>query len=261
MLQFVSFMADQDPKFLTEPNQAGSVTAHAAAELGCIATLKYIKEKAEDTLHVKNNDDGEPLRLAMYGVQGPTQQREALCIWFFQCYPLLMKKTYDAGMRWIHCATIANLAEVIRFLTVNEKGSVNVPDQRGLTPLHYAAWDPLMRGILALKTLLESGGDTSVVNEVGMTPLGMAALHHNHAARDCLQSWNNMRDDQRNVIRTFGWDYFNMPTWSLHVHSEFPLQLRAQVFAVAVSVGDLAPVLDLVAKGLDALKRRRKLVI
>ena len=57
------------------------------------------------------------------------------------------------------------------------------------------------------------------------------------------------------------WDYFELPAWRLRDHSEFPAHLRAQIFAVAVSLSDMhiAPVLELIAKGIDALKRKRAL--
>ena len=72
-----------------------------------------------------------------------------------------------------------------------------------------------------------------------------------------------MSEERRGVIISYGWDYFEMPTWQLNDHSEFPAHLRAQVYAVAVSLAGMhiAPVLELIAKGIDALKRKRALEI
>ena len=72
-----------------------------------------------------------------------------------------------------------------------------------------------------------------------------------------------MSEERRDVIISYGWDYFEMPTWRLRDHSEFPVHLRDQIYAVAVSLADMhiAPVLDLIAKGIDALKRKRALEI
>ena len=72
-----------------------------------------------------------------------------------------------------------------------------------------------------------------------------------------------MSEERRSVIISYGWDYFEMPTWRLRDRSEFPAHLRAHVHAVAVSLADMhiAPVLELIAKGIDALKRKRALEI
>ena len=88
-------------------------------------------------------------------------------------------------------------------------------------------------------------------------------MSNQHAARDCLQGWLQMSQERRDVVISYGWDYFEMPTWRLRDHSEFPAHLRAQVYAVAASLADMhiAPVIELIAKGIDALKRKRALEI
>ena len=115
-----------------------------------------------------------------------------------------------------------------------------------------------------LKALLELRGDPSLVNSNGETPLTVAQrtgrnLHH--GTRDCLQGWLKMSQEQRSVIITYGWDYFELPTWQLRIHSRFPAQLRAQVYAVAVSCSGLGPVFHLIVKGIDARNRKRTLEI
>ena len=82
---------------------------------------------------------------------------------------------------------------------------------------------------------------------------------------DTRRGWLQMSEERRDVIISYGWDYFEMPKWRLRDHSEFPAHLRAQVHAVAVSLADthIAPVLDLIAEGIniDALKRKRALEV
>ena len=63
--------------------------------------------------------------------------------------------------------------------------------------------------------------------------------NHGPGARYCLQGWLQMREEQRSVIIAYGWDYFEMPTWRLRNHAEFPAHLWAQVHAVAVSLADM----------------------
>ena len=113
------------------------------------------------------------------------------------------------------------------------------------------------------KALLELRGDPSVVNNYGRTPLAWAQLLNQHAACDCLQGWLQMSEERHSVIIAYGLDYFEMPTWRPSIHFRFPAHLRAQVHAVAVSLADMhiAPVLDLIAKGIDALKRKQALEI
>ena len=70
-----------------------------------------------------------------------------------------------------------------------------------------------------------------------------------------------MSEAQRNIITTHGWDYFEMPTWQPIIHFKFPAHLRVQSCAVAVSLTELAPVLGLIVKAIDALERQRELEI
>ena len=126
--------------------------------------------------------------------------------------------------------------------------------------MHWAA----DRGqIPAIKTLLELRGDPSPVSNHGFTPLALTQQRNQHGARDCLQGWLQMSEERRGVIIAFGWDYFEMPTWRHNIHFRYPAHLRAQVHAVAVSLAHMhiAPVLDLIVKGIDALKRKRALEI
>ena len=108
------------------------------------------------------------------------------------------------------------------------------------------------------RMLLASPGQSE-----GYTPLAIAQRLNQHGARDCLQGWLQMSVEQRDVIISYCLDYFELPTWRLREHSEFPVHLRAQVHAVAVSLADMhiAPVLELIAKGIDSLKRKRALEI
>ena len=112
-----------------------------------------------------------------------------------------------------------------------------------------------------IKVLLELRGDPSLVNSEGDTPLAMAQQQHNHGARDCLQGWLQMSEERRGVIISYGWDYFELPTWRPSIHYRFPAHLRVQICAVAVSLAAFAPVVELIAKGIDALKRKRALEI
>ena len=113
-----------------------------------------------------------------------------------------------------------------------------------------------------IKALLELRGDPSLANSRGRTPCTVAQRSNHHGARDCLQGWLQMSKERRDVVITYGWDYFEMPTWRPDIHSRFPAHLRAQVYAMAVSCdGELAPVLHFIATGIDALKRKRTLEI
>ena len=159
------------------------------------------------------------------------------------------------------CAAIKGLPDVVRLIhKIAGPESVNQAADGGWTPLHHAAYNG---HVTVIKTLLELRGDPSLVNNAGVTPLAIAQheLNNHHSVRDCLQGWLQMCEERRNVIITYGWDYFEMPTWRLSDHSEFPAHLRARVHAAAVSLADIAPVLDLIAKGIDALKRKRVLEI
>ena len=128
------------------------------------------------------------------------------------------------------------------------------------TSLHWAAYNGR---VLVIKVLLELRGDPSLADIDDETPLAVAQRFNQHGARDCLQRWLQMSEEQRGVIIAYGWDYFEMPTWRPSIHYRFPAHLRAQVYAVAVSLADMhiAPVLELIAKAIDSLKRKRALEI
>ena len=70
-----------------------------------------------------------------------------------------------------------------------------------------------------------------------------------------------MSEESQGVIISYGWDYFELPTWRPSIHYRFPADLRVQFCAVVVSLANIAPVLHLIAKGIDALKRKRELEI
>ena len=48
--------------------------------------------------------------------------------------------------------------------------------------------------------------------------LAIAQRRNHHGARDCLQGWLQMSEERRDVIISYGWDYFELPTWQLNIH-------------------------------------------
>ena len=100
--------------------------------------------------------------------------------------------------------------------------------------MHLAAGN---NQVPALKVLLELRGDPSLVSNDGFTPLTLAQQENHHGACDCLQGWLQMSQEQHAVIMTYGWDYFEMPTWHTSIHSRFPAHLQAQVRSEERRVG------------------------
>ena len=84
-----------------------------------------------------------------------------------------------------------------------------------------------------------------------------------HPATDmpcCLQEWTQLPEPRRNVVRSYGWVYFQMPVWGPARHCDFPEHLRVQVVAVAMAVDWLLPegrggIMLHIANALDAWKR------
>ena len=168
------------------------------------------------------------------------------------------------GTTPMHLAVMDGLKEVVRYIEKKNPGQVNVADLSGITPLILEAIDATSKNRdTEIKLLLELGADVNAVDKDGNTALDLAVKENSLVARACLESWIKMSEEKRNLIIADGWDYVEMPTWRPSIHYRFPAHLRAQVHAVAVSLADMhiAPVLELIAKGIDALKRKRALEI
>merc|ERR1711924_139186 len=133
--------------------------------------------------------------------------------------------------------------------------SVNKAYSNGWTAMHHAASN---NDVPALKKLLECGGIISMVCD-GVTPLDVAKQFHQEGAMKCIRQWIVMSVTDIRVIQKYGWKYYELPRWTPRKHKEFPNHLRTEVCAVAVSIAELAPVLHLLAKVLDALKRNHPL--
>ena len=74
------------------------------------------------------------------------------------------------------------------------------------------------------------------------------------------QLWLDLSETQRDVIREFGWEYFEKAVWRQGQHGEFPAHFQAQVMAAALSLDRLLPrggveVMGHLAKAVDARKR------
>ena len=138
--------------------------------------------------------------------------------------PGIINQADHNGVRPMHVAAKHGSPDVVRLIhKVAGQESVNQADNAILTPLHYAAHHG---HVPVIKALLELRGDPSLVNSGGLTPLAYAQLRNQHGARDCLQGWLQMSEERRGVIISYGWDYFELPTWRPSIHYRFPAHHR-----------------------------------
>ena len=74
----------------------------------------------------------------------------------------------------LHYAAHKN-AEAVRFI-LSKGVDPNIPDERGLTPLHYSIWSGNLEATTAL---LKAGADPNLANELGETPVQEVLLEGN----------------------------------------------------------------------------------
>ena len=79
----------------------------------------------------------------------------------------------------------------------------------------------------------------------------------------CLEEWAVMCTEQRAVVTTFDWGYYEMQPWRESRHQAFPAHIRSQTVAVVMAIRDLLPeapsrVASLLTRALDAKKRARQ---
>jgi len=161
----------------------------------------------------------------------------------------------ERGAIAMHKAAESNCPDVVRFIHQVAPHSLNHQDKFGWTPMYIAA----DKGSVAvLKTMLELGGDASSTNYRGDTPLAIALRQCRHEACECLQGWLQMSSEHRAAVTTYGWPYFEMPTWRPRDHHIYPSHLRSQTLAIALSVPQIfgdTNMLMLFTSALDARKR------
>jgi len=58
---------------------------------------------------------------------------------------------------------------------------------------------------------------------------------------DCLKNWEGMSPQERTVVTTFDWEYFEQPPWHLSRHSEYPMHLRCATVAVVMAINQMLP--------------------
>ena len=154
---------------------------------------------------------------------------------------------------------------------IEHKAEVNHIMPTGETPLLAAA----SKGFVTVcRSLLAAGADSGV-KMAGQTPLDWAtkrcatpslfdsAMTPEKAetyeeCRDLLEAWETMDDSQREVVRGFGWEYYEKPLWTRSEHGTFPSHFRGQAVAVSLSMPDLPfELVGLLCGALDIHKRRR----
>merc|ERR1711939_93866 len=260
-------MHANDLESLKKRDKYGNTKAHWACFTGNMRAVRYLLKHCPDLFIVPNHEDSLPLRSAFCGLGNREKERQEIIIWLFQQYPAWMTQVLDdgRGSTWMHLAVTAGLPRVVEYIGKEEPAQVHEADFSGLTPLHCGGKNPCDKeNTEVLKRLLESRADVNAVDKDGNTPLDLAVMCNSHVSRECLEGWIDMPEEKCNLVIAYGWDdysvvHFEMQTWRLRDHTEFPDDFRAQVHAAAVSLSGLAPVLNLIAKAIDALKRKRAL--
>ena len=94
-----------------------------------------------------------------------------------------INSTDKLGNTCLHWACFYNNAKVLNFLLLCEKINVNIKNKSGFTPLHYSV---LGRNIKAIKKLIASGGDISIVNNENETCINLAEKKNYKDIKDIL---------------------------------------------------------------------------
>ncbi|XP_057244649.1 serine/threonine-protein phosphatase 6 regulatory ankyrin repeat subunit C-like [Malurus melanocephalus] len=82
---------------------------------------------------------------------------------------------------------------------VNVGANVNQPNERGFTPLHFAAVST--NGALCLEILVNNGADVNFQSKEGKSPLHMAAIH-GRFTRSQILIQNGQRGHPKNPKNT-----------------------------------------------------------
>ena len=216
------------PGCLTATSPYGRVPSHYAAEQGHLGAFRFIQEVEPPSINHADNNGWTPIHIAVWPRtphgrstrESSLEGRMGVIRFIAEVAPAIINQAANNGITPMMCAAAKGLLDVLRLIQkVAGPESVNHTDCTDCAPLHWAAYN---NQVPAIKTLLELRGDPSLVTNDGLTPLAVAQQHNRHGVCDCLQSWLQMSGEQRTVIITYGWDYFEMPTWHPSIHSRFP---------------------------------------
>lgn len=117
--------------------------------------------------------------------------------WVALQYPLKIKGDVNALIFAVKIANIEMLKRLLRCAP-----DVNVQDDTGATPLHYAVEQSIASGNLeSVASLLDAGADPATVNSDGVSPEHLLFRCKDQATKDALQGlFARRRNPQRSVL-------------------------------------------------------------
>ena len=239
-----------NPDALKEPDDYGNRVLHVLAALPDNEPFARTCEKDPDALDVQNENGRTPLGCIIYS--GSHANVEKLKI-VSEIAPEKLEQMDTKGDTLLHMAARERQNDILEFLI--RRVDINMPNGVDFTPVGIAMFHDNAK---AVRVLLNNGADPSKLQGQNQRTLQYIGMFFNCPnSLVVLNEWNDMpKEKQAGIV-----EYHNKPTWRIQDHSEFPIHLRAQVLAVAVSLADMhvAKVLKHITKGIDAHTRHRAL--
>ena len=157
------------------------------------------------------------------------------------------------GASPMHIAAQCGKVSTIELL-VELKADIHVTTYDGASALYVAA---LENSFESTRMLLKLGSRINQHTHMGFGPIDVAG--DGTSVKQCLEDWQGMNHSQRNVLRRIGWRHYELPRWQPSRHHSFPMNLRTQIVALAISL-DAIPrinsILHMITSGMDDAQRK-----
>merc|ERR1712093_85541 len=254
----VEMLLSEFPNFVREKNEDGSTPLCVLAGGGNVDLIKMVLAVCPACINDVDGRGFTPVLCFFDRGIHMGNEGEDLITYLQERFPESLCCKTPEKENGLHLAArqgrIDEVEQLLRHLPINDQDSL------GFTPLAHAAfWGNLSM----IRYLLACGARADIVtNFLEYTAEDLAKAEHNDDAARCLEQCRLMTEEEKSSnVTNYGWEYVELRAWALHIHPKFPAQFRAQVHAVAVSLGHsektphTAPVLCNIAKAMDARNR------
>jgi ankyrin repeat protein len=154
---------------VSAPNKKGDTPLHVAAKNGKFEIVKYLVKKGADVNKLNKNESGktalhvavceDDLHIVKYLYENGGHE--------------VCKKNEHADVTPLHLAASAGKLEIVKYLA-GKMDHIDICDQNGNTPLHYAVSEMVSYNSDVIRCLVELGADMHQGNECGETALHLA---------------------------------------------------------------------------------------